>query len=249
MSVLQDFSQILAELGFVFDQHSLEYKHASGTHVIFIPIESENTIIAENTHPIVIHEDIWLNKKTAVINRLTALTGNTTRIHGRQCTVKRIDSTLATAFLNQFHTGGFVNSYFRYGLFFREELIAVGLFGKARNFHTENNHSYRSSELTRYACKTGIRITGGLDKLMTAFCNENDVTHLMTYADKEWTDGKSYFTLGFKKVADTPPLQFKVHRKTGIRLPVNKEPYDEKEWKLKYNLGNMKLIRIKNPRC
>jgi hypothetical protein len=71
----------------------------------------------------------------------------------------------------------------------------------------------------------------------------------MTYADKEWTDGKSYFTIGFKKVADTPPLLFWVNKETGQRIAANHENMEEKSsWISKSNLGNMKLIRIKNPR-
>lgn len=249
MAVFEDFSRAVTDLGFIWNPQLQQFKHATETIVVFIPTASEYPKEAKTSHQIVVHEDIWRSKRDAVLNRLIALTGNSNRIHGRQCTVKRIDSLTSQQFLNQFHTGGFVNSYFKYGLFFKDELLAVGLFSKCRTFQTDYHQPYKSAELTRYACKTGIRIAGGLDKLLNAFCDENKVSHLMTYADKEWTDGKSYFTIGFKKVADTPPLLFWVNKVSGLRIAANHENMEEKSsWISKSNLGNMKLIRIKNPR-
>ncbi|MFN4914967.1 MAG: hypothetical protein ACK5FT_06590 [Sphingomonadales bacterium] len=247
MSHLQDITQNLFEMGFEFDPMQMIFRHNSGLNVLFIP--AAQTVHNEPVSDcIVLHEDIWKNRKAAVINRLLSLTGHTHRIHGRQCTVKRIDLETSRLFLEQYHTGGFVNSYFKYGLFYRDELISVGLFSKCRTFQTSKNLTYKSAELTRYACKTEIRITGGLDKLLNTFCREYEVNHLMTYADKEWTDGKSYFTLGFEKIAETPPLQFLVHKQTGQRIPAGEKPDNPDDWILKSNLGNLKLIRIKNPR-
>ena len=249
MAVFEDFSRAVTDLGFIWNPLLQQFLHPTDTIVVFIPTESAYTKITETAFQIVVHEDIWRSKRNAVINRLIALTGNTKRIHGRQCTVKRIDSITSQDFLDQFHTAGFVNSYFKYGLFFKDEIVAVGLFSKCRTFQSENHQSYKSAELTRYACKTGIRIAGGLDKLLNAFCEEIGVSHLMTYADKEWTNGKSYFTLGFKKVADTPPLLFWVSKETGQRIPANINDIElNSAWVSKSNLGNIKLIRIKNPR-
>ncbi|NBP05421.1 MAG: hypothetical protein EBV15_04255 [Bacteroidetes bacterium] len=249
MAVLLDFSRTLSEMGFIRDEETYLYKHATGTMVVFVPTEGAYELKHEQAFQVIVHEDIWLNRKTAVINRLTALIGNTNRVHGRQCRIKRIDGPTAQSFLNQYHTGGFAVSYFKYGLYFRDELVAVGLFSKCRTFQNESKQTFKSAELTRYACKTGIRIVGGIDKIISLFCHEYDVYHIMTYADKEWTDGKSYLTLGFEKVGDTPPLNFRVHKLTGQRIPADKHPsYNMEGWVLKSNLGNLKLIRIKNPR-
>lgn len=249
MDAFEDFSCALTKLGFIPNQHEFHFKHAAGTEIIFVPTISEYPQRPQTSHPIIVHEDIWRSKKEAVLNRLMALTGHSKRMHGRQCIVKRIDNLTAQQFLNHYHTGGFVNSYFKYGLFGADELLAVGLFSKVRTFHKDTDSPYRSAELTRYACKTGIRVTGGLDKLLNAFCNENKVFHLMTYADKEWTDGKSYFTLGFEKVGDTTPLLFRIHKISGERNVIHKNQYEfNEDWVLKSNLGNIKLVRTKNPR-
>lgn len=247
MTHLQDVSQALCEMGFNPMPKQRLFWHESGLTVLYIPTD-ENPEYGSVANCIVIHEDIWLSRRVAVINRLLSLTGKAQRIHGRQCLVKRIDVATSKLFLDQYHIGGFINSYFKYGLFFRDELISVGLFSKCRTFRTADNQTLKSAELTRFASKTGIRITGGLDKLLNTFCREYEVNHLMTYADKEWTDGKSYFTLGFEKTGETPPLQFLVHKKSGRRTLAGKIPDYPDDWVLKNNLGNIKLIRIKNPR-
>jgi len=244
MTALQDFSQELSDMGFVLGADFLHFKHACGTEVRYIPLESEYEVKKETVFQVIVHEDIWLNHKNAVINRLTALTGNTKRIHGRECSVIRIDSPTARNFLDLYHTGGFVNAYFKYGLFFRNELVAVGLFGKCKTFKPENEQAFKSAELTRYASKTGIRIAGGMNKIMSLFCREYRVYHIMTYADKEWTDGKSYVKLGFDKIGDTPPLQFRVNKQTGQRIYAeNKASLKTDDWVHKSNLGNMKLVK------
>ena len=242
-------TEFLSEMGFVSSPKVMKFSHPNGPDLIFIPADQNNPEITTTEHTIILHEDIWVNRIEAVTNRLRALTGKTQRIHGRSCVVKRVNRTDAEAFLDLYHIGGYVNSYFKYGLFFHDELIAVGLFSKCRTFHTADLVSYKSAELTRFACRTGIRITGGLDKLINRFCLDNDVAHLMTYADKEWTDGKAYYTLGFKKVGDTSPLSFMINKETLQRIPYKEHPaLNNQSWKIRKNLGNLKLVRIKNPR-
>lgn len=239
----------MTKMGFIPEQNRAMRWCFHDVKVLFVPAESGYPDPELTENAIILHEDIWQYHKTAVINRLLALTGATKRIHGRACELKRIDAETARLFLQDFHTGGFANSYFKYGLFYKNELMAVGLFSKCRSFQTADHQLYKSAELTRFACKTGIRIIGGMDKLISAFCKEFNVLHLMTYADKEWTDGKAYYTLGFQKVADTPPLHFLINRQTGQRVIwKNNIPFDKDAWIPARNQGNIKLIRTKNPR-
>jgi hypothetical protein len=236
-------------MGFVSTPTALKFSHPNGPDLIFVPADQNIPQTTSTKHTIILHEDVWINKFEAVYNRLQALTGKTQRIHGRSCIVKRINRTEAEAFLDYYHIVGYVNSYFKYGLFFRDELIAVGLFSKCRTFQTEEFVSYKSAELTRFACRSGIRVTGGLDKLINRFCIDYKVSHIMTYADKEWTDGKAYYTLGFEKVEDTSPLLFMVNKETLHRMKYEGHPIIDKQiWTIRKNLGNIKLVKIKKPR-
>lgn len=249
MTNLQSFTKALSGLGYVNVDGAFHFSHELGPDVVFVPNSVAQCDIDIERYTIMVHEDVWMLRSHAVINRLTALTGQTQRIHGRACEIKRIDRGTATSFLEYYHTAGYINSYYKYGIYFQQELLAVALFAKCRTFQkSEKTITYKSSELTRFACKTGIRIVGGLEKVIQAFCLQYNVAHLMTYADREWTDGKTYFSLGFQKTGVTPPLTFWVNIHTGKRELFIDDTVNREGWCIKKNLGNIKLELTKNPR-
>lgn len=249
MADFKSFTKALSGLGYVNADGAFHFSHELGPDVVFVPNSVVQCDINTERYTIIVHEDVWILRSYAVINRLTALTGQTRRIHGRACEIKRIHRGTAAGFLDDYHTAGYTNSYYKYGIYFQQELLAVALFAKCRTFQiTKTTTSYRSSELTRFACKMGFRIVGGLEKVIQAFCLQHDVAHLMTYADREWTDGKTYFSLGFEKTGVTPPLTFWVNKRTGKRELFIDDTVNRKDWCMKKNLGNIKLELTKNPR-
>jgi hypothetical protein len=250
MADFQSFTQEITGLGYVSSDNVFLFTHQQGPDVVFVPMGTMDHNIDSERYTIIIHEDVWKLRTHAVINRLKALTGQTRRVHGRACKIKRIDQKTAADFLENYHTGGYINTYYKYGIYFEQDLLAVALFAKCRTFQTtDRTATYKSSELTRFACKTGIRIVGGLEKVIRAFCLQYDVAHLMTYADREWTDGKTYFSLGFVKTGSTPPLTFWANTQTGERVLNNEDNNQQRDgWCIKKNLGNIKLDLTKNPR-
>lgn len=245
---LESFAQAITALGYQTGIKAHLFVHPHAPDIAFIPTNMSENELSKDSYTLIIHEDIWKSRNVAVMNRLRALTGNTQRIHGRSCEIKRIDRITAENFLNTYHTGGYVDTYFKYGVFYKQELLAAALFAKCRRFHT-HDLTFKSSELTRFACKTGVRIAGGLDKLLQHFCQQYQVSHLMTYADKEWTDGKSYYSLGFQKTGETPPLTFWVNKETGERELCRQNMNAPRDGLIiKKNRGNVKLELTKNPR-
>jgi hypothetical protein len=212
--------------------------------LLFVPT-SEEFINQENTETIILHEDIWKTRTHAVKNRLQSLAGLNKPVHARKSQVERINQSVAQAFMEEFHVGGFIQSYYKFGLFQNNELLAVALFSKPRKF----DDNTLSGELTRFATRTGIRITGGLNKLITAYLRHTKINHLMTYADKEWTQGNTYYQLGFTCIENTKPLSFYIHKQTGERIAKSKWNGNlSEDWVEKSNRGNLKLVLKKNPR-
>jgi hypothetical protein len=85
--------------------------------------------------------------------------------------------------------------------------------------------SLRSVEWVRYASVAGVRVAGGMDKLLSHFVQAQSPDHIMTYADRDWGYGDVYLRLGFTKEAIMPPTRFLVsvtgkHRYYPGRLPV-----------------------------
>lgn len=142
-------------------------------------------------------EDIWLSQTALVQSRINTLLGQNKRIYARLTQVKRIDSLDSNAFLEDNHTNSGTTARYKYGLFLKEELIGVASFSAARTFQKENNASWRSCELIRFATQQNLTVVGGLSKLINTFKEDVKPNDLMTYADRDWSAGNSYHKLGF----------------------------------------------------
>ncbi|MCF2490783.1 hypothetical protein [Dyadobacter sp. CY347] len=174
---------------------------------------------------VVIWEDYWVKKPYIVKSRLSAMLGISQKIAARLTQVRRIDQETAFQFLEKNHLNGSVSSKTRYGLFlpkryFRvlkkdfehniesdEMLVAVATFSAPRVFAREDG-PFRSFELLRFASLLGTNVSGGLDKLLTAFVREKEPDDIMTYADREWSEGAGYERLGFERISETQPMPF-----------------------------------------
>lgn len=101
----------------------------------------------------------------------------------------------------------------------------------------------QSFELIRFCCKSGITVTGGLSKLMSNFYIEKNAGDIMTYVDKQFSNGDSFIKAGFKIHSETPPLNFLINKKTFERIPLAENKiFDKKIFYSTQNSGNLKLI-------
>ena len=116
-------------------------------------------------------------------------------------------------------------------------LIAVGTFSNARRW-VKNGKEIRSYEWTRFASLPGLRISGGMGKILKAFIEEVQPDDIMSYADLEWSDGEVYSTLGFIKESMKEPVMFAVDG-NWKRTPISRCPQHEGSSYLQ-NLGSLK---------
>ena len=147
-----------------------------------------------------VYEDDWLYKQDIVKSRLKSLLGiSDRRIFARKCIVKELDSKITKLFLEENHIqGGGVNSKYRYGLFLEDELVACMTFGQSR-FEKDK------IELHRFANKLNTNVIGGASKLFKYFLKQDISKEIISYADRSWSQGKLYETLGFSLVKKTIP--------------------------------------------
>lgn len=165
----------------------------------------------------------------------------TRTVYARNCLVKRISADAANEFLNRYHLMGHAKAAFHYGLFDTGELVAVATFSKGRKMNRLEEHQ-RSFELVRFCCKEGISVSGGLSKLLNSFIKDKTPGDIMTYIDKQFSDGKSYYACGFKKHSESPPLPFLIHKETLARNYYHGENFDTGKFYVSYNNGNIKLV-------
>lgn len=162
---------------------------------------------SENKNLIHLWQDVWLTRKQHVLGRLKSLAGLNKRIHGRSTQVNKITRNLAEAFLEEYHLQGSAGGRYHFGLYHEGELVAVASFSNRR---TMKNRAgvHTSAELIRFATKDGYTVTGGLSKLIKHYVQHVSPNDLMSYADRDWSQGKAYVAAGFQLKAVTAPVTF-----------------------------------------
>lgn len=190
----------------------------------------------KNVNLVHLWEDVWLTRSKQVIFRIKSLIGLNLKIHGRKTLIQKIDKPTADLFLNKNHLQGAVSSRYKLGLFEKDELIAVATFSALRKMnHTEN---YRSAELIRFAVKAGYSISGGLSKLLKHFIRQYHPQDIMTYADKDWSNGKAYEKLGFVLTDTLSPQWFSLDKFCRRALKKDTGSVDVEV----FNTGSIKFI-------
>ena len=136
--------------------------------------------------------------------------------------MKKIEKDVAREFLIANHSYGDAACRYRYGLYRNDSedgvLVAVATFSNARKWQ-KGDKTIRSYEWTRYASLPGMRISGGMGKMLKAFIKDVQPDDIMSYADLEWSEGKVYEQLGFVLEGKKEPVMFVVDGQWG-RFPV-----------------------------
>ena len=232
-------------------------------------------LASEGQRVIHLWEDVERQKPAVVASRLAALQGQSIRIPGRLTKARRIDKATATTFLDKHHLQASLLGKVRYGLFLPERyyrvlpteladtylndrptgelLLAVATFAQPRT-QLRNGLPHRSAELLRMASHIGTTVVGGLDKLLKTYLTNHPADDLMTYADRDWSDGASYRKLGFEQVGETLPQQFWLRPEEGIRYapgrlpaPVTQSNAPENGYIPVYNTGSYKFVKKSVP--
>lgn len=202
-----------------------------------------------------IFEDEWINKKDIVISRLRGLLGKNKRIFARNTICKQISFAESKEFLIRNHIQGSCQSKWQYGLFHEGRLVSVMTFGKSR-FSDE-------FELLRFANELNVNVIGGASKLLSHFTSDHtEIENIISYADRRWSNGNLYKTIGFELVHKSAPAYFYIvnhERRSRIEFQKHKlvkEGYDankteheimkERGYPRIYDAGTLKYIWKRN---
>lgn len=144
---------------------------------------------------IVIYQWEWELKQQHVINLIRTQLGLFEQIiNARDCWVFPIESSVYTNFTNQYHLHKSVSSSVRFGLFHKDQLVAVIGLGKSR-------YDKSGYELYRYCVKAGVLVRGGFTKLI----KHSGVEHFVSYIDYAHFTGAGYMCSGFTELPSTKP--------------------------------------------
>jgi hypothetical protein len=169
--------------------------------------------------------DIW---KSMINNKLKL----NTRVYARKCLVKEISYNDAKTFCLQNHLQGACNSKINLGLFYNDELLEVMTFGKSRfNKHYEY-------ELLRLCTKKYYSVIGGASKLFKYFKQTYKPNSIISYANRRFSNGSIYETLGFKFINKTKPNYFYVHSSSFVKVSrISAQKHKLKTFLKKYDVN------------
>lgn len=244
------------------DSLSIEYHFIEGDFVleqnslIISPISLQNPLLShkrrdgkvgddkKNYRRVRIYEDIWQSRGEVVRDTIRAIVGKGGRIYARECSVMGVKREIARDFLEKNHLLGYAKSKYLYGLYSKEQLVALAAFSSPRKMERKEG-LLNSYEWVRYASLGPIRVVGGMGKLLAHFVREQKVEEVMSYADLDWGEGEAYRELGFMVAERSSPLLFKIELENWERLPykMGEKGGVEEGSILLYNSGNLKFLR------
>lgn len=202
-----------------------------------------------------LYEDRWRNSGPAVRAMMRVRMGQGLRVFARNCEVRAVTPEAAASFLQRNHVYGSARARYRLGLFRIRStgnaeagmdqtpgMVAVATFSDGRR-REDGTVSY---EWVRYASVQGVRVVGGMGRLLDAFVatvGDGTPMDVMTYADLEWYDGRSYRRLGFKPCGDRAPVWFLCRPGcSGRQICRTEAAVDEEDGVKICNLGSRKYI-------
>jgi hypothetical protein len=223
----EDFFSAVQEINYQLKYLSFENYHVISFEaplvVHLVPLENnfepaalialQNSFAQENKLLVHLWEDVWLAKRKQVLGRIKSFLGLNKGLYGRKAKIVILSKKQTKDFLTDHHLHGFARAKYNFGLTIDDNIIAAACFSEARPMKAKGE-TYKSAELVRFASKQGITVIGGLSKLIKNFTKQVKINDLMTYADRDWSLGKGYDTLGFDLSSITPPTYLYVNIKT-----------------------------------
>ena len=151
-----------------------------------------------------IWEDDWVYRKDIIKSQIRNWLGLTeNKIFARNCEVSEVkEPRVSSNFLEENHIQGKVGSSLKLGLYYLGDLVSLMTFD-----HLEGRNKMNSNEwnINRFCNKINTNVIGGASKLFKYFIKNYDVSRVISYSDKDWSQGQLYECLGFGRISDSNP--------------------------------------------
>lgn len=212
-----------------------------------------------NYRMIHIWDNDWIFKEPIIKSNILNILGFTkNKIYARKCEIREITRLEASKFLNENHLQGYSLDKIRIGLFYENELMSVLTFSKFRKNLGNKSCIENSYELLRFCNKLDTTVIGGASRLFKYFIKNYNPKQIISYANRDWSQGKLYYNLGFNFKGYTTPGYFYVksnvkYNRYNFRKDIlikegydpnktEKEIMEERGFHRIWNTGNLKFI-------
>lgn len=181
--------------------HSEQYKENAKVY----HIQKTNLCNDKGIKLIHIFEDEWLEKNNIVKSMIEReISEMETVIMVEECETRKVSTKETTDFLEKNYIKGKHNSTYKYGLYYKKELLLLSTFKKKN----------RSNEyqLQCFCPKLFTRVVNGEEKLLDIFIKEVNPKRIAVYVDKRFSNGSEFERLGFIKIGETQPNYYYCNR-------------------------------------
>lgn len=150
----------------------------------------------------------WNVRQDIIKSQIRNILGKTqNKIYARNCIIKSVSPADTNLFLEKNHLQGKVLSKHRYGLYYNDVLVQLITFGKFRDV-VKSIGSDTEFELVRLCTKIDTIVVGGVSKLYKHFVKTHTPTRIISFANRDWSTGNVYESIGMKLVSYTEPGYF-----------------------------------------
>ena len=159
----------------------------------------------------------WITTKPEIVKSiiLSKLGIYEESIGASKCRIKQVPSKDTRGFLNKNHIQGFCNSTYKYGLYYKDELVAIMLFGRENNASSKKHNDW---VLLRFCNKLNTHVIGGASRLLVHFMKEHPDGNIISFASHDISNGGLYEKLGFEKIREMHTCYWYVHNQTHQRF-------------------------------
>lgn len=184
-------------------------------------------------------EDQWNTQpeviKDIVAARLGLIRGE--KIYARKCEIREVNTKDYREFCEKYHVQGYRSATVKLGLYYKNELVQIASFNKARQYSVAGKNNYEW-EWVRGCISSNNKVIGGTSKLLKHFIDIYKPNNILCFSDWNLFSGKGYEESGFQFEGFTGPDKFYI-TKTNKMIRINRSPYAYQQYKIMVQEGKL----------
>ena len=172
------------------------------------------------------------------------------RIGASKCRIGKVSPKESEIFLLENHLQGCVRGSVRLGLYYKDELVSLMVFGKKRVSLGNKKSDDNKWELYRFCTKKNWQVVGGAKRLFMHFVQEYNPDSIESFSSNDISQGELYYHLGFQLFGHSISYWYidkkmkRYHRYKFRKSELVKMGYDKTKTEFDITLGDMGLYQI-----
>lgn len=193
----------------------------------------------EGIELIQVWEDQWKNQKEIIKDIIAARLGiiRGEKIYARKCEIRDVSTADYREFCNKYHVQGYRSASIKLGLYYKNELVQIASFNKARQYSYNSVDKYEY-EWVRGCISSNNKVVGGTSKLLKHFIDTYKPNNILCFSDWNLFSGKGYEEAGFQLEGYTGPDKFYITINNRMQR-INRSPYAYQQYKQMVNEGKL----------